>query len=136
MPNACLPLTEPQLVAFVLSLAVTIPLMSPLWFAVSTINSKPNTTASSHLQLFHVGSNGQDYPSQCHLERVACERRLLDLSVTYAGKCNPCQGFECQNPQQECHVELETRTPVCTCEKTCANETAPVCASNGKTVRF
>ena len=85
---------------------------------------------------FFQGSNGQDFPSRCHLERDACGRRVEDLVVRYEGKCNPCQGFECSNPHEECHIELSSRQPVCDCNTDCANETAPVCASNGKTVRF
>ena len=83
------------------------------------------------------GSNGQDFPSKCHLERDACEHRRSELTVRYAGNCNPCQGFECETAQQECHVQdLDLgRTPSCTCDRDCANETAPICASNGKTVR-
>ena len=93
----------------------------------------------SLVSLFFAGSNGQDYPSRCHLERAACEHRLLDLSVRYEGKCNPCQGFECQSPQQECQVTVPEedharRISICTCDHDCANETAPICASNGKTV--
>ena len=85
--------------------------------------------------IFFLGSNGQDFSSRCHLEREACDRRA-ELSVRYAGKCNPCQGFECQSPKQECHVkDLDLgRTPTCICDRDCANETAPICASNGKTV--
>ena len=83
------------------------------------------------------GSNGQDFPSKCHLETDACEHRRSELTVRYAGNCNPCQGFECETAQQECHVQdLDLgRTPHCTCDRDCANETAPICASNGKTVR-
>lgn len=84
--------------------------------------------------LHFLGSNGQDFPSRCHLERDACERRVEDLVVRYEGKCNPCQGFECSDPHQECHIDLSSRNPVCDCNTDCANETAPVCASNGKTV--
>ena len=68
------------------------------------------------------------------MERDACERRVEDLVVRYEGKCNPCQGFECSDPHQECHIDLSSRNPVCDCNTDCANETAPVCASNGKTV--
>ena len=90
----------------------------------------------THIFVF-PGSNGQDFPSKCHLERDACEHRRSELTVRYAGNCNPCQGFECETAQQECHVQdLDLgRTPSCTCDRDCANETAPICASNGKTVR-
>ena len=136
MLNACLRLMAPLRVVSALSLVVMILSMSPLWFVVRYIfylrcNILP------FLKILLPGTNGQDYPSRCHLERTACERRLLDLSVRYdIGKCNPCQGVECDNPHQECRVDMRgnLRSPICTCDRDCANETAPICASNGKTV--
>ena len=98
--------------------------------AIDIFLSNPSFVCFLHL----LGSNGQDFPSRCHLERDACERRVEDLVVRYEGKCNPCQGFECSDPHQECHIDLSSRNPVCDCNTDCANETAPVCASNGKTV--
>ena len=68
------------------------------------------------------------------MEREACVRQVEDLVVRYEGKCSPCQGFKCSNPHEECHIDLSSRQPLCDCNTECANETAPVCASNGKTV--
>ena len=86
------------------------------------------------LPILCSGSNGQDYPSECHLRRSACEKRMTNLTVKYTGHCNPCHGFECGDGSKECHVDVKTRKPVCQCDRDCANETSPVCASDGRTV--
>ena len=109
---------------------------SVLHYKLTNLKVIKSQNKCNHIFVF-PGSNGQDFPSKCHLERDACEHRRSELTVRYAGNCNPCQGFECDTAQQECHVkDLDLgRTPSCTCDRDCANETAPICASNGKTVR-
>ena len=92
---------------------------------------------------YKTGSDGREYPSRCHLERSACEKRLDDLSVVSKGVCNPCQEFKCDSPR-ECHVILDTeknntRVPKCMCNNDCPRSSLEgdigyVCASNGKTV--
>ena len=92
---------------------------------------------------FKSGSNGRQYPSQCHLERVSCENRIEDLAVISKGLCNPCTDFKCDSPR-ECHVIINpdknnTRVPKCMCNNDCPTSSLEgdigyVCASNGKTV--
>ena len=92
-----------------------------------------------------TGSDGREYPSRCHLERSACEKRMENLEVISNGLCNPCQEKKCDAPR-ECHVILSTelnntRLPKCMCNNDCPRsrlegDIGYVCASNGKTVSF
>ena len=85
-----------------------------------------------------AGSDGRDYPTECHLEKAACDRRQVDLVVRYLGRCNPCSALRC-DASKECHLaadEEDSRTPACECDLDCPDDFAPVCASNGKTVSY
>ena len=97
--------------------------------------------------MIKTGSNGREYPSECHLKRIACENRMEDLAVVSKGHCNPCSEFKCDSPK-ECHVLLipeknNTRVPKCMCNNDCPTSSSLedadieyVCASNGKTVNM
>ena len=71
------------------------------------------------------GTDGRDYPTECHLEKSACERRQVHLAVRYRGRCNPCAEHRCP-ATEECHLadddeegeegENPTRTPQCQCD--------------------
>ena len=52
------------------------------------------------------GTDGLDYPSECHLEKAACDRRQVSLVVRYPGRCNPCQTISCDD-SKECHLAEE-----------------------------
>ncbi|XP_071744325.1 agrin isoform X3 [Lepeophtheirus salmonis] len=87
------------------------------------------------------GSDGKDYSSDCHLQRIACQNRIPGLEVRYKGPCNPCSGFNCDVLRfQECHVlpidqDKQERIPRCMCNTDCSDKTSPVCASNGQTYK-
>ncbi|XP_031777264.1 uncharacterized protein LOC100678116 isoform X3 [Nasonia vitripennis] len=76
------------------------------------------------------GSDGVDYPSLCELNRVACTR-AVNITVAFHGKCDPCAGVQCTEPEV-CQLEA-SRQPVCRCSEQCAPEISPVCGSDGKT---
>ncbi|XP_023317624.1 agrin-like isoform X1 [Trichogramma pretiosum] len=76
------------------------------------------------------GSDGVDYPSLCDLNRVACSTST-NISVAFRGKCDPCAGVECTEPEI-CQLDAQ-RQPACRCNEQCGPEHEPVCGSDGKT---
>ncbi|XP_067659548.1 agrin-like isoform X2 [Haliotis asinina] len=76
------------------------------------------------------GNNGVDYKNMCELERAACTS-MKEIRVKYFGKCDPCEGFPCENPKV-CHLDKQ-RKPTCRCNIQCSNDFEPVCATNGRT---
>ncbi|XP_051154479.1 agrin-like isoform X3 [Leptopilina boulardi] len=76
------------------------------------------------------GSDGVDYASLCHLNKVACIQGI-NITVVFPGKCDPCAGVECMEPEI-CQLD-ESRQPACRCGEQCGLEFSPVCGSDGKT---
>ncbi|XP_048504803.1 agrin-like isoform X3 [Athalia rosae] len=76
------------------------------------------------------GSDGIDYPNLCELNRAACTRGL-NITVAFRGKCDPCAGVECVEPEV-CQLD-GSRQPACRCGEQCGLEFSPVCGSDGKT---
>ncbi|XP_046614325.1 agrin-like isoform X1 [Neodiprion virginianus] len=76
------------------------------------------------------GSDGVDYPNLCELNRFACTKGL-NVTVAFRGKCDPCAGVECVEPEV-CQLD-SSRQPVCRCGEQCGLEFSPVCGSDGKT---
>ncbi|XP_015598499.1 agrin isoform X2 [Cephus cinctus] len=76
------------------------------------------------------GTDGVDYPNLCELNRTACTRSA-NISVAFRGKCDPCAGVECMEPEI-CQLD-SSRQPACRCGETCGLEFSPVCGSDGKT---
>ncbi|XP_065165658.1 agrin-like isoform X4 [Atheta coriaria] len=76
------------------------------------------------------GSDGVNYKDQCELQRAACESKI-NVTIKFLGKCDPCLGIQCPEPEI-CQLD-EHRNPVCRCGDVCPLEFTPVCASDGKT---
>ncbi|CAG9117460.1 unnamed protein product [Plutella xylostella] len=75
-------------------------------------------------------SDARDYPAHCEMRRAACETHS-NITFKYYGKCDPCAGVTCPDPEV-CQLD-ENRAPSCRCAESCPLEFSPVCASDGKT---
>ncbi|CAH2254781.1 jg15379 [Pararge aegeria aegeria] len=75
-------------------------------------------------------SDAKDYPGICEMRRAACETNN-NITFKYYGKCDPCAGVTCPDPEV-CQLD-EQREPSCRCAESCPLEFSPVCASDGKT---
>ncbi|XP_023288194.1 agrin [Orussus abietinus] len=76
------------------------------------------------------GSDGVDYPNVCELNRAACSRGV-NVTVAFRGKCDPCAGVSCMEPEV-CQLDA-SRQPACRCGEQCGLEFSPACGSDGKT---
>ncbi|XP_047526387.1 agrin-like isoform X6 [Pieris napi] len=78
------------------------------------------------------GSDGREYPSECHVHKHACDNQL-NITVKYHGKCDPCSEHECIDGSV-CQLN-EVRAPVCRCGPSCDLIVQPgsaVCGSDYK----
>ncbi|XP_028029690.1 agrin-like [Bombyx mandarina] len=75
-------------------------------------------------------SDARDYSGECEMRRAACESNT-NITFKYYGKCDPCAGVTCPDPEV-CQLD-ERRAPSCRCAEPCPLEFSPVCASDGKT---
>ncbi|XP_053616834.1 agrin-like [Plodia interpunctella] len=75
-------------------------------------------------------SDARDYPGECEMRRAACEANT-NITFKYYGKCDPCAGVTCPDPEV-CQLD-DRRSPSCRCAEPCPLEFSPVCASDGKT---
>ncbi|CAB3240060.1 unnamed protein product [Arctia plantaginis] len=75
-------------------------------------------------------SDARDYPGECEMRRAACESNT-NITFKYYGKCDPCAGIACPDPEV-CQLD-DHRAPSCRCAEPCSLEFSPVCASDGKT---
>ncbi|XP_045484151.1 agrin isoform X4 [Pieris rapae] len=78
------------------------------------------------------GSDGREYPSECHVHKHACDNQL-NITVKYHGKCDPCADHECTDGSV-CQLN-EVRAPVCRCGPACDLIVQPgsgVCGSDYK----
>ncbi|KAJ2947920.1 hypothetical protein O0L34_g9712 [Tuta absoluta] len=75
-------------------------------------------------------SDARDYPGDCEMRRAACETNA-NITFKYYGKCDPCAGVTCPDPEV-CQLD-DLRQPSCRCAEPCPLEFSPVCASDGKT---
>ncbi|CAG9581467.1 unnamed protein product [Danaus chrysippus] len=75
-------------------------------------------------------SDAKDYPGTCEMRRAACESNT-NITFKYHGKCDPCAGVSCPDPEV-CQLD-DQRQPSCRCAEPCPLEFSPVCASDGKT---
>nr|XP_026493754.1 agrin-like [Vanessa tameamea] len=75
-------------------------------------------------------SDARDYPGICEMRRAACETNT-NITFKYYGKCDPCAGVTCPDPEV-CQLD-DRRQPLCRCAEPCSLEFSPVCASDGKT---
>ncbi|XP_054001386.1 agrin-like isoform X3 [Hylaeus anthracinus] len=76
------------------------------------------------------GTDGNDYPSLCELNRAACAKGA-NITVAFQGKCDPCGNVKCKEPEI-CQLD-DSRQPGCRCGEQCGIEFSPVCGSDGKT---
>ncbi|KAG8184137.1 hypothetical protein JTE90_008916 [Oedothorax gibbosus] len=76
------------------------------------------------------GTDGQDYPNVCHLQRAACKTKK-EIEVKFQGLCDPCEGVECP-ATQVCQLD-NGRQPICRCNSICSPDFRPVCGSDGRT---
>nr|XP_022901915.1 agrin-like isoform X3 [Onthophagus taurus] len=76
------------------------------------------------------GTDGADYKDQCELRKNACTTNA-NITVKFYGKCDPCAGVRCAEPEV-CQLD-DHRNPICRCGESCALELTPVCGSDGKT---
>ncbi|XP_053970989.1 agrin-like isoform X3 [Hylaeus volcanicus] len=76
------------------------------------------------------GTDGNDYPSLCELNRAACAKGA-NIIVAFQGKCDPCGNVKCKEPEI-CQLD-DSRQPGCRCGEQCGIEFSPVCGSDGKT---
>ncbi|XP_045445693.1 agrin-like [Melitaea cinxia] len=75
-------------------------------------------------------SDARDYPGICEMRRAACETHT-NITFKYYGKCDPCAGVTCPDPEV-CQLD-DNRQPLCRCAESCPLEFSPICASDGKT---
>ncbi|XP_072942868.1 agrin-like isoform X2 [Epargyreus clarus] len=75
-------------------------------------------------------SDARDYPGECEMRRAACDSST-NITFKYYGKCDPCSGVTCPDPEV-CQLD-DRRAPSCRCAEPCPLEFSPVCASDGKT---
>ncbi|XP_077293817.1 follistatin [Arctopsyche grandis] len=82
------------------------------------------------------GTDGNTYPSACHLQNAAC-RAGRAIPLAYRGPCNPgasCGTIRCK-PRQECLSDSRTGSPRCvTCGARCHQRPRrTLCATNNRT---
>uniref|UniRef100_A0A8C9T420 Agrin n=1 Tax=Scleropages formosus TaxID=113540 RepID=A0A8C9T420_SCLFO len=76
------------------------------------------------------GSDGNDYPSECELNKQACAKQT-NIRKQYQGPCDPCSH---NNMSGACRVEPGTRRMVTLpSPDSCPLDSNPLCASDGQT---
>ncbi|KAJ8371027.1 hypothetical protein SKAU_G00110550 [Synaphobranchus kaupii] len=78
------------------------------------------------------GSDGQDYRSECELNKRACDLQR-NIHKQHQGPCDPCKDSQ-NNLNVACRVEPRTRRPLTFAPpESCPPDSEPLCASDGHT---